>query len=157
MWAAAFLSLLLLFATDFSTEGMKALENRNYREAADLFGKAVAADPKDYAANFHLALSYSLLGKSAEAIRVYKKVLELKPGLYEAELNLGILLAGQKPANEAIPYLQRAVDKKPKEYRPRFYLGKALLESGDFAKAEESYKLAAELDPKSAAAQLGWA
>src|ERR1700694_4745816 len=157
MWAAAILTLLFLFATDFTTEGMKALEDRKYQEAADLFTKAVAADPGDYAANFHLALSYSLLGKAAEAIPVYKKVLELKPGLYEAELNLGILLAGQKPATEAIPYLQSAVEKRPKEYRPRFYLSKALLESGDFAKAEESYKMAAELDPKSAAAQLGWA
>src|SRR5260370_15650328 len=110
MWAAAFFSLLFFFATDCSTEGMKAVENRNYQEAADLFGKAVAADPKDYAANFHLALSYSLLGKSAEAIPVYKKVLELKPGLYEAELNLGILLAGQKPANEAVPSFQQADD-----------------------------------------------
>jgi tetratricopeptide (TPR) repeat protein len=157
MWAAAILSLLLLFATDFSTEGMKALDDRKYQEAADLFAKAVAADPADYAANFHLALSYSLLGKAAEAIPVYKKVLELKPGLYEAELNLGILLAGQKPANEAAPYLRSAAEKKPKEYRPRFYLAKALLESGDFINAEESYKLAAELDSKSAAAQLGWA
>src|SRR5260370_6289406 len=97
------------------------------------------------------------MGRAAEAIPVYKKVLGLKPGLYEAELNLGILLASQKPAAEAIPYLQSAVEKRPKEYRPRFYLAKALLESGDFAKAEESYKMAAELDPKSAAAQLGWA
>ncbi len=157
MWAAAILTLLFVFATDFTTEGMKALEDRKYQEAADLFAKAVAAEPADYAANFHLALSYSLLGKAAEAIPVYKKVLELKPGLYEAELNLGILLAGQKPATEAIPYLQSATEKRPKEYRPRFYLAKALLESGDFAKAEESYKMAAELDPKSAAAQLGWA
>jgi tetratricopeptide (TPR) repeat protein len=157
MWAAAILTLLFLFATDFTTEGMKALEERKYQEAADLFTKAVAADPGDYAANFHLALSYSLLGKAAEAIPVYKKVLELKPGLYEAELNLGILLAGQKPAAEAVPYLQSAADKKPKEYRPRFYLAKALLESEDFAKAEESYKMAAGMDPKSAAAQLGWA
>ena len=112
-----FLSLLFLFATDFTTEGMKALEDRKYQEAADLFAKAVAADPGDYAANFHLALSYSLLGKAAEAIPVYKKVLELKPGLYEAELNLGILLAGQKPANEAIPYLQSAVEKRPRNWR----------------------------------------
>src|SRR5579864_3158456 len=157
MWAAAFLTLLFLFATDFTTEGMKALEERKYQEAADLFTKAVAADPADYAANFNLALSFSLLGKAAEAIPVYKKVLELKPGLYEAELNLGILLAGRKPAAEAVPYLQSAAEKKPKEYRPRYYLAKALLESEDFAKAEESYKMAAELDPKSAAAQLGWA
>ena len=124
MWAAAILTLLFLFATDFTTEGMKALEERKYQEAADLFTKAVAADPGDYAANFHLALSYSLLGKAAEAIPVYKRVLELKPGLYEAELNLGILLAGQKPAAEAVPYLQSATEKKPKEFRPRFYLAR---------------------------------
>src|SRR5438477_7797651 len=127
MWAAAILSLLFLFATDFTTEGMKALEERKYQEAADLFAKAVAADPGDYAANFHLALSDSLLGKPAEAIPVYKKVLELKPGLYEAELNLGILLVGQKQTREAIPYLRSASEKKPKEYRPRIYFADALL------------------------------
>src|SRR5437588_7976574 len=101
MWAAAILSLLFLFATDFTTDGMKALEERKYQEAADLFAKAVAADPSDYAANFHLALSYSLSGKATEAIPVYKTTLKLKPGLYEAELNLGILLIGQKQATES--------------------------------------------------------
>src|SRR5260221_2723630 len=154
MWAVP---LLFLFATDFTAEGMKALEEHKYQEAAGLFAKAVAADPGDYAANFHLALSYSLLDKPAEAIPVYKKVLEMKPGLYEAELNLGILLVGQKHAREAIPYLQGASEKKPKEYRPRIYFADALLASEDFAKAEENYKIAAELDPKSAAAQLGLA
>src|SRR6266581_2929763 len=155
MWLA--LPLLFFLATDFTAEGMKALEERKYQEAADLFAKAVAADPTDYAANFHLALSNSLLGKPAEAIPVYKKVLELKPGLYEAELNLGILLVGQKQAREAIPYLQAASEKKPKEYRPRIYLADALLESGDLPKAEENYKAAAELDPKAPAPQLGLA
>src|SRR5438034_8047883 len=155
MWLA--LPLLFFLATDFTAEGMKALEERRYQEAADLFAKAVAANPGDYAANFHLALSDSLLGKPAEAIPVYKKVLELKPGLYEAELNLGILLVGQKQAREAIPYLQAASEKKPKEYRPRIYLADSLLEAGDLAKAEENYKIAAELDPKSPAAQLGLA
>ena len=95
MWAAAIPTLLFLCATDFTAEGMKALDERKYQDAADLFLKAVAADPGDYSANFNLALSYSLLGKAAEAIPVYKKVLDLKPGLYEAELNLGILLVGQ--------------------------------------------------------------
>ena len=129
MWFA--LPLLLFLAADFVSDGMKALDNRDYRQAADLFAKAVAADPSDYAANFHLALSYSLLGQDTQAIPVYKTVLTLKPGLYEAELNLGILLIGQKQAREAVPYLQSASDKKPKEYRPRIYLADALLESGD--------------------------
>src|SRR3981189_3096626 len=107
---------MLLLAVDYTSDGMKALEEARYKEAADLFAKAVAADPGDYAANFHLALSYSLLDKPAEAIPIYKKVLELKPGLYEAELNLGILLVGQKQAREAISFLQGASEKKPKEY-----------------------------------------
>jgi len=153
MWAA--LALLLFFAADFASDGLKALEERRYQEASELFVKAVAADPSDYAAQFHLALSYSLLGKPAEAIPVYQTVLKLKPRLYEAELNLGILLVGQKQAREAVPYLRDAAEQKPKEYRPRIYLADALLETGDFAKAEEPYKAAAELDPKSAAAQLG--
>src|SRR5437868_2305968 len=128
MWAA--LPLFLFLATDFTAEGRKALENQKYEEAVGLFAKAVAADPGDFAAKFHLALSYSVLGKPAEAITIYRKALELKAGLYEAELNLGILLVGQKQAAEAIPVLTSAVDKKPKEYRPRIYLAGALLESG---------------------------
>src|SRR5437016_8419238 len=116
MWAVP---LLFLFATDFAAEGMKALEEHKYQEAAGLFAKAVAADPSDYAANFHLALSYSLLGKPAEAIPIYKTVLNLKPGLYEAKLNLGILLVGQKQGREAVAYLESASGKKPKEYRPQ--------------------------------------
>src|SRR5207245_4447668 len=46
---------------------------------------------------------------------------------------------------------------KPKEFRPRIYLADALLAAGDLAKAEENYKTAADLDSKSAAAQLGLA
>src|SRR5260370_165563 len=67
MWSAV--PLLFFLATDFTAEGMKALEDRKYQEAAGLFAKAVAADPGDYAANFHLALSYSLLDRPAERDR----------------------------------------------------------------------------------------
>ena len=52
-----------------------------------MFAKAVAADPKDYAAHFNLALSYTMLKRDADGLAEYKKVLEMKPGLYEAELN----------------------------------------------------------------------
>src|SRR5271169_2350821 len=94
--------LLFLQAADPGAEGMKALEAQKYDQAAELFGKAVAADPKDYAAHFHLALSYSMLKRDPEAVTEYKKVLDLKPGLYEAELNLGILLIRDRQAGDAV-------------------------------------------------------
>jgi tetratricopeptide (TPR) repeat protein len=149
--------LLFLQAPDYSAEGIKALDAQKYEQAAELFTKAIAADPKDYAAHFHLALSQSMLNRDAEALAEYKKVLELKPGLYEAELNLGILLLRNKQAADAAAYLQHAAERKPKEFRPRSYYAEALLESGDPAKAEVEYRAALELNAKSAAAELGLA
>ncbi len=156
MWAATGL-LLLLQSPDFNEEGRKALEAQKYEEAAQDFAKAIAADPKDYTAHFHLALAESMLHKDADAAAEYRKVLDLQPDLYEAQLNLGILLLRQKQADAALPYLQHAVEKKPKEFRPRFYLAEALLAAGDNAKAEEEYKAAGEINPNSAGVELGLA
>ena len=155
MRAGAWLLLLFWPATDYEAEGLKALDAKQYSQAAQLFTQAVQADPKDYAAHFHLALSYSLLGKDAEAIPEYQKALELKPGLYQAELNLGILLLRDKRAAEAKPHLDAAVQAKPKDFRAQRYLADTLLEAGDFPQAEQHYQLAAEIDAKSAAAELG--
>src|SRR5579864_8107603 len=116
------IGLLLLFApiTDYQGEGLKALEAKQYEQAVQLFTQAVQTDPADYAAHFHLALAFSLLGNDAEAIPEYQKTLELKPGLYQAELNLGILLLREKRAKDAVPHLDAAAQAKPKEFRPQW-------------------------------------
>ena len=149
-----FLVALLLQKPDYQAEGLKALEAQKYEDAARNFSKAVEEFPDDYGVRFHLALSLSLLNKDAEAIPIYKKVLEMQPGLYQAELNLGILFLRQKDAAQALPYLTAAADKKPKEFRPNYYLAEARFATGDFVKAEESYRAA---DPKSAAVMSGLA
>src|SRR6202167_3097338 len=156
MWAFVAV-LFFLQAPDYYAEGAKALDAGKYDQAAELFAKAIAADPKDYAAHFHLALSYTMLKRDADSLAEYKKVLELKPGLYEAELNAGILLLRDKQASAAAEYLKQAVDQKPKEFRPLLYWAQALLEAGNAANAEHQYRAALEFDPKSAAAELGLA
>ena len=80
MWASAAL-LFFLQAPDYIAEGLQTLDAAKYSQAAELFGKAVAADPNDYAAHFHLALSYTMLKRDADSLAEYKKVLELKPGI----------------------------------------------------------------------------
>ena len=155
MWAVA--AFLLFLQADYTTEGMKALDEGKYDDAVQAFRQAIAADSKDYFAHFNLAMAYTLLERDPEAVAEYRKTLELKPGLYEAELNGGIVLLRQKNPAEALPLLEDAVGRKPQEFRPRYYLAEAQLQTGDFAKAEESYKLAVALDAKSAGAQLGMA
>ena len=156
MWCAAVLLMLVLAqAADYASEGLKALEAKEYRVALEQFTKAVEADPKDYAARFHLALAYSLLGNNDEAVAEYRKTLELKPGLYEAEVNLGMLLIGQKQPREAIGLLESAAAQKPQEFRPNIFLADALLAAGESAKAEQQYLAAGKLNSKSAEVELG--
>ncbi len=158
MW---FLLLALLVpsihaqTTDFQAEGVKALDARKYEDAAALFSKAIAADPKDYGAHFNLALAYSMLGRNADAIPEYKAVLQLQPGLYEAEMNLGVSLLQAKDVAAAIPHLQSAAQQKPKEYRPEFYLAEAFFTNARFAEAEVAYNAALALDPSAAPSELG--
>ncbi len=153
MWLV--LVAFLAQTVDYQADGIKALDAKQYDTAVALFTKAIAVDPKDYGAHFHLALSYSLLGKDASAIPEYKTVLELKPDLYEAELNLGICLLRVKDPDGAVQYLKRASEQKPKEYRPALYLAQALLEKGQFAEAEAAFTNALSLNAGSPAAELG--
>jgi Tfp pilus assembly protein PilF len=153
---AAAVFLFLLQTPDYDAEGSKALDAGKYEAAADSFTKAIAADPKDYYAHFCLAMAYTSLHRDEEGMAEYRKTLELKPGLYEAELNGGILLLRQKNPAEALPLLEDAATQKPKEFGPHFYLAEAQFQSGLADQAVENYRQAAELDPKSATAELGW-
>jgi len=157
MYVNIALVLWLAFQTNFSEQGLKALDEKRYPDAVASLTQAIAADPKDYSLHFNLALAYSLMGKNAEAIPEYKKTLELKPDLYEAELNLSISLLREKRPAEAVPYLTAATTQKANEYRPNYYLATALLGTGDFVKAEQVYTVALGLDPKSPDAELGLA
>jgi tetratricopeptide (TPR) repeat protein len=155
MWLLV--AMMLAQSIDFIADGVKALDAKQYDAAAGLFTKAVAADPKDYSAHFHLALAYSLLGKNPEAIPEYKTTLELRPGLYEAEINLGICLLRAKDAAAALTPLREAAAQKPKEFQPAFYLARALLDTKQIPEAEAGYVTALSLNSDSAAAEEGLA
>src|SRR5215472_3878406 len=157
MWALAAAALFLVQTPDYSAEGIKALETGKYEAAVQAFTKAVEADPKDYFAHFNLAFAYGALHKDAEAIAEYRRTLELKPGLYEAELNGGIVMMRQKQPADALPLLAHAAEQKPAEFRPRYYLAEAQYQTGAFDQAEGNYRMALELDAKSAASELGLA
>jgi Tfp pilus assembly protein PilF len=101
-------------------------------------------------------MAYTFLKKDEEGLAEYRKTLELKPGLYEAELNGGILLLREKNPADALPLLEDASSQKPKEFAPRFYLAEAQLQSGLADQAVDNYRQAAEIDPQSATAELGW-
>ncbi len=155
MW----LLLLTLLAQSANPveDGNKALEANQYERALDLFKQAAAADPKDYAVQFQLALTYSLLDRHAEAIPCYQAALTLHPGFYEAEINLGLSMLRTKDPAGAIPQFRAAAAQKPKEMPPAINLAQALLDASQFAEAEPAFKNVLAIDPRSAAGESGLA
>jgi tetratricopeptide (TPR) repeat protein len=106
--------------------------------------------------HFNLALALSMQQKDEEAIAEFRRTLDLKPGLPQADLNLGMLLLRNKRPAEALPVLKEAADSQ-KTARANIFYAQALFDTGDTAQAEQLYRGAAGLDPKSAAAQAGLA
>ncbi len=153
-WVVA-VALLLMQAADPSAEGLKALDEQRWADAAQAFETAVKADGDDYAAHFNLAFAYSMLGRADEAIAGYRKTLELKPGLAAAELNLGMLLLERHEAAEAVPHLKAAAEAKPNDFRVAYSLAQALYETADDAGAEQAFRRAAEINPKAPEALIG--
>ena len=109
----ATLVLLAAFQSNFQERGLKALEEQHYQDAIDELNNAIAAEPKDYALHFNLALAYSLLGKDAEGITQYRKALELDPKSAAAESGLGRALAKEDKLSDAAPHFRRAAELDP--------------------------------------------
>src|SRR6185369_12333476 len=123
-------------------EGIKMLDEQRYADAAVFFAKAATADPKDYAALFHLALSQSLLEKPDAAIANYEKTLTLKPDLTEAQMNLGILLSSAGHNTRAEQLLNAALEKNPNSANGLLALGRTLMAEGKLDQAEPKLKRA---------------
>jgi len=146
--------LLLLAFWLQAADGMKALEARQYAEAARLFSEEVKKSPDDFAARFHLALSLSLLNRDEEAAAEYTKVLAAKPGLYEAQLNLAVVQLRLRQFAAAAALLAEAQKQKPAEFRPNYYAGEALLGLGKNEDAEAALRAALNAGGKRPEAQL---
>ena len=155
MWIGVVCLLFWMQTPDYLERGRQALEHNRPADAVPLLEQAVTAAPGDYAAHFHLALAFSLSGKDAEALREYRKTLELKPHLYQADLNAAILLVRAKDFSAAMPLAEDAQQQKPREFRPNYYLGEARLGAQDAAGAAEAFRAALAADQQSAAAELG--
>jgi Tfp pilus assembly protein PilF len=154
MWIGAIPLFFLLQVSPYE-QGLKALDDKQYSSAVELFSKAIAADAGDYGAHFNLGVTYSLLGDNGKAIAEYRKTLELKPKLYQAELNLGISLLKIKQPADSLSVLSEAAEQRPKEFRPNYYLAEALRAVNQLDRARTYYKTTLEITPQSAPAEFG--
>jgi len=107
---------------------------------------------------YNMAVISGKIGDTANAIREYKKDLELAPGDAKALINCGLLLQGNKDWNGALTYFQQALELKPMEdsttYFKKIYYNLGVIYAGlaDVSNAGKMYAKSLEFDPKYTAA-----
>jgi len=127
------------------TKGQKAVDEKKYDEARDLFGRLVAADEKDFQAWTELGTVELLRNNVEEAEKDYRHAIQERPTFMLALLNLGRLLSAEKKFEAAIEPLTEAVKSSPTSADANFLLGEAYLQIKKGSKAVPYLNEAAKL------------
>lgn len=106
-----------------------------------------------YALN-ELAITMAQRGYNDEAIRFYRKVIELRPNFWESHYNLGLLYYQAGKLEEAERYLNAAIEINPFDPREYVCLGFTELQRGRAAEAAALMRRAREIQPDGASSYM---
>jgi len=120
----------------------------NNEQLLTMFKDALAKNPNDTTLMTRYANFLFDMGKFAEAVQWFQKVLALQPGNLDVRTDLGTALwnAGQK--DKAMAEYQAALKADPKHVSTLHNLVIVHLEERDTAAAEQVLKQIEEIDPK---------
>lgn len=133
------------------TKATNAIDAKRYDEGAELLGKIVASDPKDFQAWTELGNVYLLQNKYAEAEEEFLRAIDLRANFFLALLNLGRAEFAQQKYDVAIEVLSRALKLRPKSAATNYFLGESYLQVKKGSLAVGYLHEALRLDPKNMA------
>jgi len=91
---------------DYYTEGLALAGQERYHEALTAFRLALRERPADVAALEQMAVVYTRMGMTDEALKVYTRALEKSPGSAGAHYGLGFLYLKRGQEDLAAEHLQ---------------------------------------------------
>jgi Flp pilus assembly protein TadD len=92
--------------TDYYQEGTDLLRQEKYHEALTSFQLALRENPNDTDVLQQIAVTYTHIGMTDEAVRRYRRVLELKPHASGAHYGLAFLLLQRGSIDDGVQHLR---------------------------------------------------
>ncbi len=138
----------------FLLRGREAFQAGRYKDAAELFLKAAAADPQSARARINASAALAGMGDYQGASDQLRRALDLQPEDPSANYNMGTLLLSRGLPKEAKPFLEKAVELNPRDDAAHLELGRALLGSGSAAQAAAEFREALRINPANEDARL---
>jgi tetratricopeptide (TPR) repeat protein len=134
--------------TALFTKADRAIDTKNYEEAANLLKKIVTNDQKDFPVWTQLGNVHLLQSKYAEAETDYLRAIDLHSDYFLALLNLGRAEIGLQRYDVAAEVLQRALKLRAKSADANYLLGESYLQLKKGSIAVGYLNEALQLDPK---------
>jgi Flp pilus assembly protein TadD len=98
---------------DYYEEGTVLLREEKFHEALTSFRLALRESPNDTDVLQQIAVTYTRIGMTDEAVRTYRRVLELKPHASGAHYGLAFLLLQGAQTDEAVAHLRAFLARPP--------------------------------------------
>ena len=132
--------------------GMVLEAHNELSSAVVVLKRATGLDPRRFDWPYYLAIAYSDLGKSQEALGAMEQALRLEPNYAPLELRHADALLAQGDANKSKTEYERIIAENSGNAAAHLGLGRALAAAGDYAAAVHEYEAACSLFPPFAAA-----
>jgi Flp pilus assembly protein TadD len=92
--------------TDYYQEGVELLRDEKFHEALTSFRLALRENPNDTDVLQQIAVTYTHIGMTDEAIRTYRRVLELQPNASGAHYGLAFLMLQRGSREDGVAHLR---------------------------------------------------
>ena len=160
------LDLMLDSGLSYELRGVRALEQNDYKAAAEFFRKGVDITPGTSALGrslrHKLGTALYMSGDVRTAVKWFEETLRMAPdeGIDEtaakAHYSLGVLMASSGRSRQAITHLSAAVRFSPNYVEAYQALGDALRRSGRVEQSLMQYAEAIRVNPKAADSRFGY-
>ncbi len=129
-------------------QGLGDLSAAHYKEAEQIFAKAVVKNPDEPYTHIFLGISLYWQGRVQPAIAEYLSALKLDPKNPEAHQLLGIAYAWQGKINDALTSFQNALQYAPNRPDTHMNLGSTYAALNKYEEALFHFRTATELDKR---------
>ena len=99
---------------DYYQEGLALLQDGRFHEALISLRLMLKENPKDLAALQQIAIAYTRIGLTAEAVKTYRDVLEWDPSAAGAHYGLAFILLREGDEAAAARHLEAFLSKPPR-------------------------------------------
>jgi len=141
----------------YESRGIRALDRKDWSEAAALFRKGLVIAPDHPSLRHRLGTALYLMGDSAGAREQFETAVRISPDYHRAQYSLGVLLQADGRHLEAIERFTAALRARPGDTAARVRLAASLRRMGRAKEALPHYAEVVSMQPELSEARFGQA